>query len=88
MSENCADLNKNEYIRLLYESVQLAIKLTNYTGDGWVGDLHAHKARKTCDRTWQRHWRRVAEYNKLFDVNLYIPEWYIADNEVENEHGN
>lgn len=66
--------DKTESMRLLYESMQAAVRLTNRI-DGYYG-LGDYKARRVCAKLWQRHWRRVTKFNERFGENLYVPERY------------
>ena len=74
MNEDCSNLSRSEYRHLLDESKKLAMALYNHDLD-----MLEYRTQLACRKAWQRHWRRVVKYNALFDANLYVPDWYLAD---------
>lgn len=72
---------KNQWTRACLGSAQLTMKSIDLVKDSPVGSKREFKARRTLHKIWQRHWRRVSKYNKLFGKNLYVPVWYVAEME-------
>lgn len=78
------NLNKGQYKDLLLESLDLASRLEELTYGAHSLARYRDRARPTVAKLWQRHWRRVTDYNRLFSESRYVPAWYIAERERKN----
>ena len=90
VSEDCSNLNRAQCFSLVLDSLFLSLRLVkSMEHQRWLAkhgkcDVKmSAKIDRICHMSWRRHWRRVAYFAKTFGEYMYIPEWYLADNEVK-----
>jgi hypothetical protein len=66
---------ETEIAVLMVQSLFPAMRLTEKMKIRPLND----RLRRVTKKAWCRHWRRVIKYNKIGKMKLYVPDWYLNE---------